>query len=166
MLKFLQTFYMRSPSFWNLLLYTYLSVVAVRVVCGSNHTPSAHQGIRTFINLSCDRKTVSVQSCPAFSHLNSIGHWLQTLTISKFFALAPTLVNYWFTKAFLHLSSKPSLNVQGNSIPSLNVQGNSISLNVTSYNYPVSRLFLSLCLVLLRTILYLPIIHLSKHFVI
>ena len=25
--------------------------------------------------------------------------------MSKFFALAPTLVNYWFTKAFLHLSS-------------------------------------------------------------
>ena len=106
-----------------------------RVVCGSNHMPSTHQGVRTLRHLSYNRKTV-VQSVMSsiLSHLNSTGH---SSNFDDFKILSSCFETYelMIHESLLISKLKPSLNVKGSSIP----------LNLL-YFYCFMSSFLFLCL--------------------
>ena len=124
-----------------------------RVVCGSNHTSFKHQGVRTFGNLSRDRKTViqSRMSSTLF-HLNSTGH---SASFDDFKILCScTNTGELMTHESLLISKlKPSLKCTGQ----LNSSQPSIIYHITSI------LFCVVCIVLLCTVLYhiLSLIYLS-----
>ena len=85
-----------------------------RVICGSNQTSFTHQGVRTFGNLSCDRKTIIQSSI--LSHLNSTGH-SASFDDFKILSFCTDTGELMIHQSLLISKLKPSLNVQGSSIP-------------------------------------------------